>query len=418
MAQVKPFKFDSDGFPIEIDTAADDLTVNSLTVDSGIAMGASKITGLLAGTAGTDAVNLEQLDAVSAGIDYKNSCRAATTAAHGGTFAAGGGANGKGQITGASGTIDGVTLAQGDRVLVKSEGAADLEHGIYEVTATTTTWDRADDFDDDAEVTSGATTWIEEGTVNGSTRWTLSTADPITVNTTAIDFIQTASAVLTGGDGIDITGSVVSVDLATDPGLEFATGELRALVNPAGAIERVAAGLGVILEASNPSLQISANELGIKLDPAGAIVKGAAGTAVQVDGSTITINGSNQLVAAVDEWSATAGTGGVTIGDPLYVSADDTVLPADNANNNTRKYVGVAKTTEVATAAVVVQQSGVLAGVTVAGSPAAGDLVYLDTTDGLTVTLPTGSGTHRLVVGKMKNANDLIIEPQYLGKIA
>lgn len=47
------------------------------------------------------------------------------------------------------------------------------------------------------------------------------------------------------GDGITVNTNDVAVNLATNPGLEFATAALRVLVDPAGALERVAAGIDV-----------------------------------------------------------------------------------------------------------------------------------------------------------------------------
>ncbi len=427
MAQVNLFKFDTDGFPVETDPTADDVTFLSVTAGAGglatsggLDMNSTKITELAPGTAGTDAVNKNQLDSVAAGFDPKESCRLRSTADMSTWTPAGAGVGATLTAPTDSAThndFDGVTAAIGQRILVMTAadaaGSADVENGIYTVTAlgngagVSTELTRAVDFDEDAEVTAGAFTFVTEGTAHADTGWYVVTNDPITVDTTAIAFSQFAGVgTFTGGDGIDITGGVISVDLRTaDSGLAFFTGEL-----------------GVNLEASDPSLQIVSNELGVKFSAtASALAKGAAGLGVVVDGVTIQINGSNQLevigTGSVDQYSMTAGTGGVTKGDPVFVSANDTVLPCDNANDNTRKYAGVASETVAATNPVNVQQEGVVTGVSVGGSPAAGDIVWLATPSGLTVTLPTGSGTHRLVVGKMKNATDVIIEPQYMAKL-
>lgn len=104
---------------------------------------------------------------------------------------------------------------------------------------------------------------------------------------------------------------------------------------------------------------------------------------------------------------------GVSAGDPVYVSSNDQVSPLNAANNNTRRYIGVAKTTETATNPVDVVSAGVLAGVLTGAT--AGQIVWAAVGGGLTTTIP-GSGNHLLVVGKAKNATDLHIEPQYLGK--
>jgi len=83
---------------------------------------------------------------------------------------------------------------------------------------------------------------------------------------------------LIGGDMISISGSTVSVDLASTSGLESS--------NPGNS----AGQLRVKLEASNPSLKITgSNELAAKLDAAGAITSGASGLKVGVDNSTIEI---------------------------------------------------------------------------------------------------------------------------------
>lgn len=128
--------------------------------------------------------------------DPKGSARAATTAALP--------ANTRtdnvltADANGALPAIDGVTLVVADpkeRVLVKNE-AAGANNGIYDVTdvgGAGSKWvlTRSVDFDADEKVTSGAATFVSEGTVNAGREYTLITADPITVNTTALVFTQT-----------------------------------------------------------------------------------------------------------------------------------------------------------------------------------------------------------------------------------
>lgn len=113
-----------------------------------------------------------------------DTCRLTTVADLSASFSASGGAAGKGQFTGVATTIDSVTTIAGDRILVKDQTAG-LENGIYIVQSTTTILDRAPDFDDDSEVTSNYTVDVTAGTVHTGDRFTLSTADPIVVNTTA-----------------------------------------------------------------------------------------------------------------------------------------------------------------------------------------------------------------------------------------
>ena len=105
---------------------------------------------------GGDAANKTYVDnqiaSVSAGLSWKASVRAATTAA--GTLASDF-ENGD--------TLDGVTLATGDRILIKNQGTAS-ENGIYEVQASgapTRTAD-ADTFNE----LEAAVVTVEEGTSN------------------------------------------------------------------------------------------------------------------------------------------------------------------------------------------------------------------------------------------------------------
>lgn len=161
-----------------------------------VALNAQKITGLADGTAATDAVTKQQLDAVIAGIDTKASVRVATTA--NGTLAT---AFANGQ------TVDGVALATGDRILLKNQ-TAPAENGIYTVNASGAPT-RATDMDAWGEVP-GALVAVEVGTANADSVY-LSTADQGgTLGTTGITWTKIAP--VTGGTGTvvkfsaDITG--------------------------------------------------------------------------------------------------------------------------------------------------------------------------------------------------------------------
>jgi hypothetical protein len=132
----------------------------------------------------TDAASKSYVDAVATGLDLKASVRAASTATVTVTYTATGGTSARGQITAAPNTLDGVTLAANDRLLLKDQSAG-AQNGIWAVTTLGTgangVWDRAADFDQDAEVTTGAFTFVSEGTVNADSGFTLTTNDPITI---------------------------------------------------------------------------------------------------------------------------------------------------------------------------------------------------------------------------------------------
>jgi hypothetical protein len=182
------------------------------TFNGGITMGgtidmqsSNLVTNLPSPSNDGDAARKQYVDGVAQGLNLKESVRAATD----GTNI---------DLTSATdpNPIDGVTLSDGDRVLLKDQNTAS-ENGIYVTSTATnpTTWTRSADFDEDAEVTSGAFTFVEEGTNNGNTSWIVTTNDPITVDTTAINWSQFASAgEISAGDGLDKSGQTLSVDVS------------------------------------------------------------------------------------------------------------------------------------------------------------------------------------------------------------
>lgn len=91
-------------------------------------------------------------------------------------------------------TIDGVTLTEGKRVLVKDQNTAS-ENGIYD--ATSGNWTRSADMATNGDVVEGTRVWVTDGTVNAQTEWVVTSADDITIDTTNIVF----SALATPGGG-------------------------------------------------------------------------------------------------------------------------------------------------------------------------------------------------------------------------
>ena len=158
-----------------------------------------KITNLTDPTNPQDAANKRYVDAAVVGIDWKASVRAATTAA----------------ITLATGlengdTLDGVTLATGDRVLVKNQTDA-TENGLY-VVAVSGAPTRSSDADTAAEITASFAVFVEEGTVNADSGWTLTNNGTITVGTSELSFTQfTGLGQITAGDGLTKTANTLNV---------------------------------------------------------------------------------------------------------------------------------------------------------------------------------------------------------------
>ena len=139
------------------------------------------------------------VDAARSGLDVKQSVRAATTGA----------INLSNDLENGD-VIDGVTLATGDRVLVKHQGTAS-ENGIYVVQASDAAV-RATDFDGTGEVSGGAFTFVEEGTTHADSGWVVSSNGAITVGTDSIEWVQFSGAgQITAGDGLTKTGNTINV---------------------------------------------------------------------------------------------------------------------------------------------------------------------------------------------------------------
>lgn len=113
--------------------------------------------------------------------------------------------------------IDGVTLSDGDRVLLKDQSTGS-ENGIYVANTATdpTTWTRATDADDDSEVTTGLNVFAEEGTENGDQGFLLTTDNPITVGTTSLSFSRFTGVQVSAGDGLSKSGDTLNVALGVE----------------------------------------------------------------------------------------------------------------------------------------------------------------------------------------------------------
>ena len=151
----------------------------------------------------TDATTKAYVDAVTEGLHIHPSVIAATTA---NVNLASALENGD--------TLDGVTLATNDRVLVKNQTTTS-ENGIYVVQASGQPT-RATDFDTALEVDSGDFVFVTSGTANASTGW-VQTNKPATIGTDPILFTQFAGAgTYTAGTGLTLNGTVFSANIGTD----------------------------------------------------------------------------------------------------------------------------------------------------------------------------------------------------------
>ena len=166
-----------------------------------------------AGFTSDSLVNKTYVDSVANGLDVKASVRVATTANLGATYN-----NSAGTLTNSGAqaaiAIDDIALSATNRVLVKNQTAA-AQNGFYKVTTVGTgsaNWvlTRTPDADAASELTAGAFTFAEEGTLNGDNGYVMSTDGAVTLGTTAITFEQFSGAgQITAGNGLTKNGNTI-----------------------------------------------------------------------------------------------------------------------------------------------------------------------------------------------------------------
>jgi hypothetical protein len=186
------------GNPVHDNAAHSAITLNSLAPPTAsINMNGQRIINLLDPIGSSDAATKNYADNIAAGLAWKDTVRAATTA----------------NITlSGTQTVDGVALTATQRCLVKNQSTAS-QNGIYDVAAGA--WTRSADADIEAELLN-ASVFVSEGTVNADTAWVCTTNAPITVNTTSLAWVQFAGGgAVTAGAGLTQTGNTLDVGAGT-----------------------------------------------------------------------------------------------------------------------------------------------------------------------------------------------------------
>ena len=208
------------------------LANSSITLGTtNIALGGTSLTpaGLTSVTVTQNPVSALQLTTkqyvdglVATGLTYHAPVQAATTASlastTGGTVTYNNGASGVGAtitLSVALTVLDGYTLANTNRILVKNE-VNQAYNGIYTWATGGTVLTRATDANtygtDIDQLSQNDYFFTQNGTVNKGTSFVVTTVGTITFGTTAITFAEfSSSLVYTGGTGITVSGTVISI---------------------------------------------------------------------------------------------------------------------------------------------------------------------------------------------------------------
>lgn len=253
----------SDGFgtlDIKIDntvvTKDDEQALTNKTLGSGTSLGSNldangkRVVNLGVPVDSRDAATKEYVDAVSEGLHIHASAIVATVA----------------NISIADDTevgslLDGVTLASGNRILVKNQTNA-AENGIYVVNNSGPAT-RALDFDSPLEVDGGDFIFVTGGLTNGNSGYVQTLTGVAIIGTDPISFTQFSGAgTFLAGAGLHIDGNTFSVDVTP------ASGD-ASLTNTGGATE--------VKTDTSRGLSVDANGLGIN------------------PGTGLTFNGSGKL---------------------------------------------------------------------------------------------------------------------------
>lgn len=205
------------------DTADADKPVSTATqtaLNEKLALAGGTMTGdiVLAGapTQALHPATKAYVDNVSAGLHIHEAAHAATSntlaVLSGGTVTYDNGTDGVGAtltLGTALTSLDGHTLTNGDRVLVKNQATA-AHNGIY-VRTSSTVLTRADDFNTALEIAGGDLVFVEKGSLYKNTSWVVEN-EVNTIGTDDVLWAQFSGAgTVTAGTNVSVTGLQVSV---------------------------------------------------------------------------------------------------------------------------------------------------------------------------------------------------------------
>lgn len=297
-------------------------------------------------------------------------------------------------------TLDGITLAAGNRILLKNQTAG-AENGIYQFNGAGVPLTRAADYDESTEVSASDMVLISEGTTLKDQVWFLVTNDTIVLGTTALDYQAWNTNNLIAGAALSLTG--ITLDLNYDSSLQVTSDVVG--------INWFVPGTDNPLTAAKATKQ---SDLGSTGANQGAKILGFDNTNVTAYTPATRVQQAIEDAFAYAQAPGnyyTAGAGGVTKGQLLYVSSNNTVLPYSTISA-VQNAIGLAATTQAAGTPVKVVRiattlTSVLTGAT-AGTR------YYWTGSAYSTSIPATLGVHVWAVGTARNATDLDVLSEFV----
>ena len=296
----------------------DTQTLTNKTLGSGSALSADlsagtyKITNLGAPVDATDAATKGYVDSVAEGLHVHASVKAATT----------------GNVNLGSGiaAVDGVTINNGDRVLVRAQTNA-AQNGIY--VSNGTTLSRALDYDTAGEIDPGDFVFVDQGATYGNAGF-VQTNVIATLGTDDIAWVQFSGAgTFVAGDGLTLDGNIF---------------------NAVGTADRITVAADAIDIASTYAGQSSITTVGTIATGTWngttiAIANGGTGATTAADartnlGATTKYTAANPLLTETSgsvTWTVThnLGTRNVVIQVYDIASFEEVIVDVDRTNTNT-----------------------------------------------------------------------------------
>lgn len=296
--------------------------------------GTHKVTGLAEPTNASDAATKNYVDNAVSGLSWKHAVAVISLSNI--------------DLASAPATIDGWTLTAGERVLVTGQ-TVDADNGIYVFNGAGSAMTRATDAEPFGEL-NGAAVFVQHGTQYQDTGWVQ------TANLTSFagqDWVQFSGAgAYAAGDGVDITGNVISTNIGD--GLTYESGALT---------------LNVSVGALSKSAGTGTNELALLLDggAASGLEQSASGLKISAAGVTNDMLANSSITLDADSGTGTVSLGGTlnvvgtsTQGISTSTDAGTITITAANASSTQKGVASFADATfAVTSGAVDIKEGGV-----------------------------------------------------------